>query len=536
MQDSGSVEEMPVEMVESFPFGERGHGDGKTERKQEERGESVNDVGVESLEIQESRKREDADHRKVVFVFRVEIELECRYREREEKDVSVGSSGDHVRERSENREIRKHRSGVCPYGPEFAELADPRKPVEYGDRFQKNDREGGTDGIETEHPYRKGQGANVGVRQKEEVSEAALAGICITAEKHDRRDRREGNRDVRDEQIIDFDVGEEPVNELREVDGRKHERVGAEYLRRDVVLRSKDGERGEGDYRKRERKPTIEFLGDEPHRRRERIGDAVEREVEEQEPQVVRSGFEELQRVLFGFGSDFRSADRRSVLFFLLEIERSESEKKDRSENEENDGFGKPSEKIKNRGENEVYKEKQDVHRLEVNSKRCDEDEREGREGSERNPRSRLLKTERDERDCRESENVPVGKNRSGYEFENRIRYGEYDRVGKNRICEEIPERTAEVEKRFGVLRSPALEFHIGNGAVLNAAGKELDVLLDHLTLHHEPIALFALEGEHPPKEFAVDFGTLGFVRLEFADVFEIQELVRRNFGIGTLG
>lgn len=454
---------MPVEMMESFPFGERRDGDGKTERKQEKGSESVDGVRVERLEIQESRKREDADHREVVFVFGVEVELEGRYREREEKDVSVGSPGDDVRERSEHGEIRKHRSGVRPYGPEFTELANPGKPVENRDRFQKDDREGGTDGIETEHPYRKSQGAHVRVRQKEQVSETALAGIRVTAEKHDRRDRREGNRDVRDEQVIDFDAGKQAVNELCEVDGRKHERVRAEYLRRDVVFRSQNGERGEGDYRKRERKPTVEFLRDESHRRRQRIGDAVEREVEEQEPQVVRSGFEELQRVLFGFGSDFRCADRRSVLFFLLEIERSESEKKDRSENEENDGFGKPSEKIKNRGEDEVYEKKQDVHRLEVNSESRNEDEREGRERSERNPRPRLLQTEGDEGYRREGEHVPVRKNGSGNELENRIRYGENDRVRENGVREEIPERTAEVEKRFRILRGPALEFHVGD-------------------------------------------------------------------------
>ena len=66
--------------------------------------------------------------------------------------------------------------------------------------------------------------------------------------------------------------------------------------------------------------------------------------------------------MLFGLGGDFRRSDRRNVFFLFLKIERSESEKKYRSENEENDGFRKPSEEIENRGEYEVYEEEQDVH------------------------------------------------------------------------------------------------------------------------------------------------------------------------------
>lgn len=66
--------------------------------------------------------------------------------------------------------------------------------------------------------------------------------------------------------------------------------------------------------------------------------------------------------MLFGFGSDLRGSYLRRVFFLLLKIERSESEEKHRSENEKNDGFRKPSEKIENRREYEVYEEEQDVH------------------------------------------------------------------------------------------------------------------------------------------------------------------------------
>jgi len=66
--------------------------------------------------------------------------------------------------------------------------------------------------------------------------------------------------------------------------------------------------------------------------------------------------------VLLSFGSDFGGPYLGCVFFLFLKIERSEGEEKHRSENEKNDGFRKPSEKIENRGEYEVYEEEQDVH------------------------------------------------------------------------------------------------------------------------------------------------------------------------------
>ncbi len=96
---------MPVEMVESFPFGESRDRDGKTESKKEEREETVDDVGIEGFEVQESAQCQYADERKVVLVFRMEVELERRNREGEEQGVPVGSAGEDVGEGAYDREI-----------------------------------------------------------------------------------------------------------------------------------------------------------------------------------------------------------------------------------------------------------------------------------------------------------------------------------------------------------------------------------------------------------------------------------------------
>lgn len=305
MEDSGSEEEMLVEMVEGFPFGKSRDRDGKPERKQEEREESVGSSGVEGFEVQKSPQCQDADERKVVLVFRVEVELERRNREREKQDVSVGSAGQHVSERAEYREIREHRTRVRSYGTEFAKLPDPGKSVEHGDRLQKHDGEGRTNGVETEDPHGERQSANVRVRQKEQISEAPLARVGVSSEKHDDRDGNERKGDVRNEKPVDFHVGKKPVRQLCEMDRGKHERVGSEYLGRDVVFRSKDGERGESDHGKRESEPSVEFFRHETHRRRKRIGYAVKRQVKKEEAEVIGSGFEKLQRVFLCFGGDF---------------------------------------------------------------------------------------------------------------------------------------------------------------------------------------------------------------------------------------
>lgn len=170
--------------------------------------------------------------------------------------------------------------------------------------------------------------------------------------------------------------------------------------------------------------------------------------------------------------------------------------------------------------------------RLEVNSERRNERECHGGERSEGNPGPRLLQTEGYEGNRREGEDETVGKRRAREELENRVRHGKNDRVREHGVREEIPERTAEIEERFGILRSAALELHVGNRTVFDAAGEEFDVLFDHLALQYEPIALFTLERKHSAKEFVVDFSPFGFVCLKFADVLEIQEFVRGNFGI----
>lgn len=163
-----------------------------------------------------------------------------------------------VEENSDDGEVRHDGSGVRPYRTEFAELADSRQTVEYGDGLQKHEREGGTHGIERKNPYEKRQHANVRIREKEEISETPLAGVGIPSEKHHRGNARERERDVGNEERIDWRAFEEAVSELDEMDDGKNERVRTEYLGRDVVFRSKDGEDGEGDDRESERKPSVE--------------------------------------------------------------------------------------------------------------------------------------------------------------------------------------------------------------------------------------------------------------------------------------
>lgn len=249
---------MPVEMVERFPFGETEHAQRKAEREEEKRKKPVHHVRIERAKIQERRKCQHAREREVIFVFGVEVELERGNGEREDEDVRVGSSGKHVEEYPDDREIRKHRSGVRPHGTEFAKLADSRKPVEYGDGFQKHDGERGFHRVEFENPDGEREDADVGICQKEQVSEASLPGIRVSAEEYDGRHRQERKRDVSDEQRVDRAVGKQTVRQLDAVDRGKHERVRAEYLRRDVVFRSKDGEGGESDYRKGESEPSVE--------------------------------------------------------------------------------------------------------------------------------------------------------------------------------------------------------------------------------------------------------------------------------------
>lgn len=65
----------------------------------------------------------------------------------------------------------------------------------------------------------------------------------------------------------------------------------------------------------------------------------------------------------FEFASDFRITDNGNFRL-LFKIEGTESEKKHRSKNEKDHGLRKPSETIKNRGEDEVYEKKEDVHRV----------------------------------------------------------------------------------------------------------------------------------------------------------------------------
>lgn len=232
--------------------------------------------------------------------------------------------------------------------------------------------------------------------------------------------------------------------------------------------------------------------------------------------------------MLLGFFGDFRSSNFRSLLLFL-KIERSEREEKHRSQNEKNDGFRKPSEEIEDRRENEVDEEEQQVHFLEVNSKRRDEQEGDPREKRKGRPRPRLLKAESEERQRRER----VGESVLDGIFENEFPYGvgqgKKHRVREDRIREEISERPAKEEEGFRIPGRSTLDFHVGNGAVLDAVGKEFDVLFDHLPLQYQALALFALERKHAAEKLFVDFGPLGFVRLEFADVLKIEELVGRN-------
>lgn len=380
-------------MVERFPFRETEHAQRKTEREEEKWKEPVHRFRIERAEIQERRKRQHAREREVVFVFGMEVKLERGNGERENENVRVGSTREHVEEYPDDREIRKHRSGVRPDGAEFAELADSGKAVEYGDGFQKHDGESGFHRVESEDADGERENANVRIRQKEQVSEASLPGVRVSAEKNHGRHRQERKRDVSDEQRVDRAVGKQTVRQLDAVDRRKHERVRTEYLRRDVVLRSKDGKDGESDYRKSEGKPSVEGFERNPQGRGQRIRDSVERQVEKQEPEVVGSGFEEFHGMFLRLGGHFRGAYGRRF-FLFLKIERSESEKKHRSENEEDDGLGKAAEEIEDGREDEVYEKKQDVHPLEVNSERRSEGERDGCEKSERRPRPRLFEGE----------------------------------------------------------------------------------------------------------------------------------------------
>ena len=105
VQDSRSKQKMPVEMVERFPFGETEHAQRKAEREEEKRKKPVHHVRIERAKIQERRKRQHAREREVIFVFGVEVELERGNGEREDEDVRVGSSGKHVEEYPDDREI-----------------------------------------------------------------------------------------------------------------------------------------------------------------------------------------------------------------------------------------------------------------------------------------------------------------------------------------------------------------------------------------------------------------------------------------------
>lgn len=239
--------------------------------------------------------------------------------------------------------------------------------------------------------------------------------------------------------------------------------------------------------------------------------------------------------MLFGFFGDFRSSNLGNFLF-LFEIKRSESEKKHRSENEKNDGFRKPSEKIKNRRENEMNEEKQQVHRLEVNSKGRNEHETNGSEDRKRRPRPGLLQTEGYERNSRKTVNETVMDDGIEREFH----YGRSNReecgIGENGIREEVPERTAKIEKRFGILRRSAFDFYVRNRTVLDTVGQKFDILFDHFTLQYEALFFFTPEGKHSPEKLLVDFRALRFVRLEFADVLEIEEFVRGDFAASGCG
>lgn len=146
--------------------------------------------------------------------------------------------------------------------------------------------------------------------------------------------------------------------------------------------------------------------------------------------------------MFFGFVGNLRSSYDRRFSFFL-KIERSEGEKKYRPEHEKNDGFGKAAEKIKNGRENEMYEEKKDVHRLEVNSKRRNERERDRGEQYERRPAPHLFQRKSQEGNGGQRENETVGNRVSGKKFGNRTEYGKEDHVREGRVCEKISERTA---------------------------------------------------------------------------------------------
>lgn len=118
-----------------------------------------------------------------------------------------------------------------------------------------------------------------------------MTGIRVSAEEHHGRYRRERKRDVRYEKGVYRAIGKQAVRKQNAMYRRKYERVRTEYLRRDFVFRSKDGEGGEGDYRKCESEPPIKRFKRKSKRRSERIRDSVERKVEKQKSEIVRSGF-----------------------------------------------------------------------------------------------------------------------------------------------------------------------------------------------------------------------------------------------------
>lgn len=114
--------------------------------------------------------------------------------------------------------------------------------------------------------------------------------------------------------------------------------------------------------------------------------------------------------------------------------------------------------------------------------------------------------------------------------------YREECRVRENRICEEVSKRTAKIEKRFGILRRSTFDFYVRNGTVLDTVGQKFDILFDHLALQYETFFFFPLERKQSPEKFLVDFRALRFVRLEFADVLEIEEFVRGDFAASGCG
>lgn len=261
--------------MERFPFCESDGSKGKAKSEKQERKKSVDRLGIERAKIQKRRHGQHARERKVIFVFGMEIELECRNGERQNEDERVGSLENDVEEDSDDREIRHHGSGVRSNRAEFAQLANPRKSVEYGDRFQKHEGECRTHRIESKDAYEEREHANVRIREKEQVPEAPLSGIRVPSKEHYRTDGGQRHRDVGYEQGFYGTAPEQPVRKFDEMDRGKDERVGTEYLGRHVMLRSKDGEDGEGNDGQSERKPAIKGLERYSDRSSKRIGYSV---------------------------------------------------------------------------------------------------------------------------------------------------------------------------------------------------------------------------------------------------------------------